>query len=36
MHTDRYTVGDADLFNDQVGKIGKNCHGLILDHELVA
>ncbi len=36
MHSDRHDVGDADLFNDQVGKIGKNRHRLILDQEMVA
>ena len=36
MHSDCHTVGDADLFNDQVGKIGKNRHRLILDQEMVA
>src|SRR6266568_8390354 len=36
MHSDRHTVGDADLFNDQVGKIGKNRHRLILDQEMGA
>src|SRR5258706_4302905 len=36
MHSDRHTVGDADLFNDQVGKIRKNRHRLILDQEMVA
>ena len=34
MHSDRHTVGDADLFNEQVGKIGKYCHRLILDQEM--
>lgn len=36
MHSDRHTVGDADLFNDEVGKIGKYRHRLILDQEMVA
>jgi len=36
MHSDRHTVGDADLFNDQVGKIGKYRHRLILDQEMVS
>lgn len=36
MHSDRHTVGDADLFNDQVGKIGKNRHRLRLDQEMVS
>ncbi len=36
MHSDRHDVGDADLFNDQVGKIGKNRHRLISDQEMVA
>ena len=35
MYSDRHTIGDADLFNDQVGKIGKNRHRLILDQEMV-
>src|SRR6266487_3559798 len=35
MHSDRHTVGDADLFNDQVGKIGKYRHKLILAQEMV-
>jgi hypothetical protein len=36
MHSNRHTIGDADLFNDQVGKIGKNCHRLTLDQKMVA
>ena len=35
MQRDRHTVGEADLFNDQVGKIGKNRHRLILDQEMI-
>lgn len=36
MHPDRHTIGDAHLLNDQVGKIGKYCHRLlIVDEEMV-
>jgi hypothetical protein len=35
MHPDRHTIGDAHLLNDQVGKIGKYCHRLlIVDEEM--
>jgi hypothetical protein len=36
MYSDRHTIGDADLFNDQVGKIGKYRHSLILDQKTVS
>jgi hypothetical protein len=36
MHRDRHPIGDAHLFNDQVGKIGKYGHRLlIVDEEMV-
>jgi hypothetical protein len=36
MHRDRHPIGDAYLFNDQVGKIGKYGHRLlIVDEEMV-
>ena len=36
MHRDRHPIGDAYLFNDQVGKIGKDGHRLlIVDEDMV-
>ena len=35
MRRDRHPIGDANLFNDQVGKIGKYRHKLTLDQEMV-
>src|SRR5260370_8046538 len=32
MHRNGYTIGDAHLLNNQVGKIGEYCHWLI--HEI--
>src|SRR6266567_7407294 len=36
MHRHGHGIGDADLFNDQVGKIGKYRHRLILAQENVS
>src|SRR6266568_250500 len=36
MHRNGHGIGDADLFNDQVGKIGKYRHRLILAQENVS
>jgi hypothetical protein len=36
MHSERHTIGDADLFNDQAGKIGKYHHRLLLNQEMVS
>src|SRR6266704_3626716 len=36
MHRHGHGIGDADLFNDQVGKIGKYRHRLILAQETVS
>jgi len=36
MHRDRHPIGDAYLFNDQVGKIGKYGHRLFrVDEDMV-
>src|SRR5947209_3386952 len=36
MHRHGHGIGDADLFNEQVGKIGKYRHRLILAQENVS